>query len=117
MAIEFTCPNGHKLKVKESCAGKTGRCPVCNALVRVPRPPTSELSEDAILGILGRHEPGRVGRSARPEAPVGSSDETRADASPLTPPKKSCVKCHREIDGETHICPYCHTYIAGLADL
>lgn len=107
MPIEFTCPNGHKLKVKESSAGKTGHCPVCNTLVRVPRPPAEELSEDAILGFLGRHDPGK-----------SPKQETSAHvaAGSLAPPKKSCMKCHREIDGETHICPYCHTYVARLAD-
>jgi len=116
MAIEFTCPNGHKLKVKESSAGKTGRCPVCNALVRVPRSQAEELSEDAILGILGRHEPSETPMPAPSERSPGSAGEAAADGPRLAPPKKSCVKCHREIDGETHICPYCHTYVARLGD-
>lgn len=116
MALEFTCPNGHKLKVKESSAGKTGRCPVCSALVRVPRHQTEELSEDAILGILGRHEPSQAPMPMASEDGPAPAAELGTDESPLAPPKKSCLKCHREIDGETHICPYCHTYVARLAD-
>lgn len=113
MAIEFKCPNGHKLKVKDSSAGKTGRCPVCSALVRVPTPPGAELTEDAILGILGPAPP-----STHVEAPPsGFTDGMAAMAEEMVAPrKKSCPQCHQEIAQETHICPHCHTYIAGLKD-
>jgi hypothetical protein len=33
-----------------------------------------------------------------------------------SPPKKSCEKCNEEILAGTHICPFCHTYVAKLAD-
>jgi len=36
MSIEVTCPNGHRLKIKEKYAGKQGTCPVCRAPVCVP---------------------------------------------------------------------------------
>ncbi len=113
MAIEFTCPNGHKLKVKESSAGKTGRCPVCNALIRVPKPTAEKLTEDAILGILGPHTP-----TEAVEPPEKGFEEgiTGPGEGILAPKKKVCPKCHSEIETETHICPECQTYIASVKD-
>ena len=36
MGIRFTCPNGHKLHVKEFLAGKRGVCPSCGAKFVIP---------------------------------------------------------------------------------
>jgi hypothetical protein len=36
MGIRFSCPNGHKLNVKESLAGKRGICPACGAKFVIP---------------------------------------------------------------------------------
>ena len=116
MTIEFTCPKGHKLKMKESSVGKTIRCPVCNSAVEVPGPPAEEMDEDAILGILGPHDPGR----SPPRKPTSSTGEpvgTDIDtAGFFGPSKKPCPKCHREIQTQSHICPFCHTYVAKLDD-
>jgi hypothetical protein len=38
MGIRFTCPNGHKLHVKEFLAGKRAVCPDCGARLVVPNP-------------------------------------------------------------------------------
>lgn len=120
MAIEFVCPNGHPLKVKDSLAGKMGLCPVCKVRVAVPRLPqstSSELTEDAILGILGPHEPD----ASRVQTPL---EEPAAERKPAAardghaPPKKSCSKCNAEIPAGVQICPHCRTYLAAdLTDL
>jgi hypothetical protein len=125
MSIRVVCPNGHELNVKDSFAGKSGLCPMCKARVSVPLVSRAELSEDAILRILGSHEAGRSrnpiggnGQAAAESSPT-SSDQPRAPArppAPAKPPKKTCIQCDREIDAATHICPFCHTYIAGLKD-
>jgi hypothetical protein len=115
MSIRVVCPNGHALVVKDSLAGKSGLCPKCKAQVEVPEPPHGELSEDAIMGILG--PPGAepllyasVEKEAEPvEAPLFEGERS-------SPPKKSCHKCNQEISAGIHICPHCHTYIAGLTD-
>jgi hypothetical protein len=116
MSIRVVCPNGHVLKVKDSFAGKIGLCPTCKARVEVPRPPQGELSEDAILGILGPYVP-------RPASPDSARKDLRPADTPRvsetdsnSPPKKSCHKCNREIAAGIHICPFCHTYIAELGD-
>ena len=107
MPIQVVCPNGHKLKVKDSNAGKTGRCPICKAMVHVPQPATDGLSEDAIMSILG---PSDARDFRQPEG--GPSIKPP----PASPPKKCCANCNQLISAEVHICPYCHTYIAALRD-
>jgi len=37
MGIEAYCPNGHRIKVKDSFAGKKGVCPTCGMKFRIPR--------------------------------------------------------------------------------
>jgi len=36
MGIVCYCPNGHRVKVKDHLAGKTGICPSCEARFRIP---------------------------------------------------------------------------------
>ena len=114
MSIRCVCPNGHVLKVKDAMAGTSGLCPKCRARVNVPRSRVQPVSEDAILDILGPQTPAPLADTA-----------THYDLSDTTPlsgvhergtPKKSCNKCNEEISAGTHICPYCHTYIANLDD-
>ena len=37
MAIEFLCPNGHRLSSPDASAGRPGKCPKCQAVFRVPQ--------------------------------------------------------------------------------
>lgn len=121
MSIRVVCPKGHQLVVRDEMAGQTGRCPVCRSKVTVPRPSNGSVSEDDILGFLGPCNPGP--KPYREESEASSVDEAaeakagahhRIDGP--SPPMKACDKCNREIEAKTHICPYCHTYIAGLSD-
>lgn len=36
MGIRFSCPNGHKLNVKDNLAGRRGICPACGAKFVIP---------------------------------------------------------------------------------
>jgi hypothetical protein len=113
MGIKVSCPNGHTIKVKDSFAGKTGLCPACKARIKVPEIPQKGLSEDSILGILGGSDP-KQDKKAKPgkadlEAPV-------EDYKPPQRTLKSCQSCGREISVQTHICPFCHHYIANPKD-
>lgn len=114
MSIQVTCPNGHALKVRSELAGKVGLCPQCKARVVVPQPHDPDLSEDAILGILG-HAP-----AARPAAVAATASGVDLAAAALSGlqggPRKVCYKCNSEISVKMHICPNCHTYIAKLGD-
>lgn len=55
MSIQVTCPNGHRLRVKNSFAGKTGYCPYCRAKVRVPA--ARAFREDDVMSVLGPPPP------------------------------------------------------------
>ena len=65
MAIEFECPECEAtIRVKESAAGKTGRCPKCRVLLMVPDPADWEgewedEEEDVESGGVGEGETGR----------------------------------------------------------
>ena len=115
MSIRVVCPNGHALKVSDDLAGKTGLCPVCKTLVRVPELRQGDLSEDAILNILGPHVSDDSGELEAEERP-GPIVRRVLDGDHGAPPKKICSKCNQPIDAEIHICPFCHTYIADLSD-
>jgi len=110
MSIRVVCPNGHVLSVKDSFAGKTGLCPMCKARVEVPEAAKKKLSEDAIMSILGPHI--SPDDETKPVGPRSAPDADRG----MGPKKKSCHQCNREISVGIHICPFCHTYIANLAD-
>jgi hypothetical protein len=116
MSIRVVCPNGHVLNVKKSLAGKVGLCPTCKARVQVPEPRRQELSEDAIMRILGPHVPGPAVHAAGRGGSDPAETLRSSDAEGNSPPKKSCHKCNREISSAIHICPFCHTYIAELSD-
>jgi len=111
MAIQVVCPNGHPLKVSEASAGKVGLCPICKARVKVPQPEGRQLSEEAILDILGPHKP--EASQTRPQA-AGSG--TRGGPDGAASSQRTCARCNREIVASLHVCPYCHTYIAGLSE-
>ena len=120
MSIKVICPNGHVLKVSNDCAGKSGLCPVCKVRVKVPQPAKEQLSEDAIMSILGPYDPSRSQKLAAIKAPDSlqgkPSPEVEAKVDAPSPPKKSCPHCNREVAAAIHICPHCKKYIAGLDD-
>lgn len=120
MSIEVECPNGHVMKVSDDNAGKTGLCPKCKAKVKVPLPADKEMSEDAILGILGTHDPqakGKLDVSDLAAADAPPSLQKESEGTGPAPPKKTCPHCNRAVAAELRICPHCRKYIAQLKDL
>jgi hypothetical protein len=115
MSIRCVCQNGHVLNVKESQAGKTGLCPQCKTRVTVPqRPPVATMTEDTILHILG-DRPGSPHRDTSLNMNA-FSDTSLSGIHKAIELKKICERCQKEVAIGTHICPYCHTYIANLRD-
>ena len=120
MSITVHCPKGHRLIANENHAGKTGRCPVCRAVVSIPMPSSGYLSESAILSILGETSPMKkrmtdelselaemAGLTATAHHSTVAENRTKT---------KLCPSCDREIDTGYHICPHCQTYISSLGD-
>jgi predicted amidophosphoribosyltransferase len=99
MAIELTCPNGHKLKVKDEFAGRAGLCPCCKARVDVPK--KVDHLDDAILSVLG---PQGAESAPKPQAPDVISELFSA-----TKRKKVCPSCGGETSYAFTICPRCGT--------
>jgi hypothetical protein len=117
MSIMVRCPNGHLLKVKNSMAGKTGLCPLCKGQVYVyvpiPEPqPKQHISDEVILDYLGPSQPSNSTSSSGID--LDEAAPHRPDQGHHETPWKCCVKCNRDIPSQTHICPYCHTYVADL---
>lgn len=105
MTIQLKCPNGHNLTAKESNAGKTGKCPICHAAVRIPPKPITESAIMSILSDIDTQQKSRIINAKNRETPSSSVS---------MPHFKKCPNCEREIDMGYHICPFCHTYITGL---
>ena len=123
MPIQLKCPNGHHLTPKESNAGKTGKCPVCKAVVNIPVLHQRAITDSAVVSILGEaggvKKDAKVGKTISPikKRPVVSPLGQQSNSlSSISPHVRLCPSCEREIDMGYHICPHCHTYITGLND-
>ena len=72
MGIRFSCPNGHKLNVKEFLAGKRGVCPQCGAKFVIPMPPKCQLRNRRSPSVSGSRNRSRLQfrprRVTRPQA-------------------------------------------------
>lgn len=117
MGIEVSCDNGHRLKVKDSFAGKTGYCPICHARVKVPKPETP-LSEDDILGVLG--DPSAETTSRAERAPIIDSrfygDGLSVPPS-AKPAQRTCPKCEKPIGYQYSArCPRCGAVLPKVED-
>lgn len=49
MVIRFLCPNGHKLSAPEKGAGRAIKCPKCEVLLQVPKPPEEQKEGDPVV--------------------------------------------------------------------
>jgi hypothetical protein len=113
MSIRCICQNGHVLKVKDSFAGTAGLCPSCRGKVQVPLSRCQSISEDAILGLLGKQSASERVAAESSGVLLAMSESSSRN---LSSPKKTCSRCNQEVAVGTHICPHCHTYIANLKD-
>jgi len=117
MPIQLVCPNGHRLTAQESSAGKSGKCPVCQAPVSIPIPNRSPSADSAIVvAVLGE-----LNAKALPSQQVGKTILAPKRPAAATVRDSSaqarvriCPNCERDIDMGYHICPHCHAYLAGL---
>ena len=115
MSIHLFCPNGHRLTAKESNAGKTGKCPVCQTPVSIPVPSRTLAPDSAIvMSVLGElnaesssRKSGKTVLAPKRKTPAAN------DSSELARTRK-CHGCEQEIDLGYHVCPHCQAYLAGL---
>jgi hypothetical protein len=66
MAIEFICPNGHRLSTKDEDAGKMAKCPKCGAVTRVPgaNGPAGKDSGVESLAVVSGSDKGLLAKAA-----------------------------------------------------
>ena len=110
MSIQVECPNGHKLKIKNKYAGRTGRCPLCKSRIKIPVP-EEEIPGGLVRGILDPDKSGLSGLAL--EVPEFIDEPSDEDDEKLM---KICGKCQQEIPASAQTCPHCKAYIASLTD-
>jgi len=114
MAIHVTCPNGHRLKVKDKYAGKKGLCPFCKKPVDVPRP----ITDEDVIAILGNpaKSANKAGRDDDTSvlddhlAPRESSSMSLLGGSAVRHTKR-CPNCLQEVPYWFATCPQCQAYL------
>jgi len=126
MSIQFKCPNGHDLKVKEKYAGQMGLCPKCQVRVLVPAP-APVMNDDAIMDLLGpppTEDPESlpVHQDARHRNPALVDTASMSGSSLLGMPllsrgTKTCPKCKRDVRSSYDICPHCRTYFTDVTEV
>jgi hypothetical protein len=86
MGIRFSCPNGHKLNVKDHLAGKRGVCPACGAKFVIPAAGQSTPTADQLpTGEAAVSAPGDISHQADASASA-SIVIAVADAPPTSGP-------------------------------
>jgi hypothetical protein len=96
MALEFNCPNGHRVVCPEDRAGTEGRCPKCGATVRIPAASTAPAAAAA----------------PAPNADVASRDMDQPQEPAEVNIPFLCPNGHRlfapkRLEGQAGQCPQC----------
>jgi hypothetical protein len=113
MAITVECPGGHKLRVKDEYAGRTGYCPRCKAKVKVPA--AKSVTDDDILAIVNRSgsrepEPGVPSDSVLDHgAPAKGTSGLSLLGSSMIRGQKLCPACYHLASFSFSVCPTCGT--------
>lgn len=55
MSIRMTCPNGHRLKIKDRWAGRKGHCPKCRAKMHVPE--LASVTDEEVVSLVSSDTP------------------------------------------------------------
>ncbi|HEV7225734.1 MAG TPA: hypothetical protein VGN42_23710 [Pirellulales bacterium] len=107
MAITFQCPNGHRLTCPDAQAGKSGKCPKCGAVFRVPAEGAPTVAPSgAALGANGGTAPAGEGQLKEFEEHESPGDVADGEIVFL------CPNGHRlhgpaEMVGRPGQCPHC----------
>lgn len=83
MGIRFSCPNGHKLHVKEFLAGKRGVCPSCGAKFVIPSPTESQSATTPAVPSADVPDPTQRTSSPSVVIPVDPQTVSAVVASPV----------------------------------
>ncbi len=93
-AYKLTCPCGKRMLVPAGVKKRTGRCPKCNKLIRIPRPDAGAAGKSPGAGEGGQKEAG-ASEAIRPKGGAGTEPKTAAPAAAAVadrqPPKLPSV--------------------------
>ncbi len=135
MNIHVTCPNGHKLKVNRKLAGKTGRCPSCKSVVKIPELAKGDVAEDLVMDVLASR--GSMTRASEMSAAESLADEDRpvhqearhdaadetqqfasedsatqgSGSSVMRRATRRCAGCGHRVSANYSVCPHCKRYM------
>jgi hypothetical protein len=86
MGIRFSCPNGHKLNVKETLAGRRGICPACGAKFVIPSAGDAGPVTGPLAGGASASAQSAAARAAAaPSIVIALADAPPASAPPIAP--------------------------------
>ncbi len=86
MGIRFSCPNGHKLNVKENLAGKRGVCPACGAKFVIPSAGDARQITDSQPGsVTASAQSASASAAGAPSIVIAIADAPPAPAAPPAP--------------------------------
>ncbi len=106
MAIEFQCPNGHKLSCGEDRAGRTAKCPKCGVSVQIPAVSTVAAGGPAVgSGVLGPNGGGDARPRDSGELQIGSGIGTNTIT--FYCPNGHKLSGSSKLQGRTGQCPHC----------
>ncbi|MCC7086873.1 MAG: hypothetical protein IT427_17885 [Pirellulales bacterium] len=119
MAIEFLCPNGHRVTAPDDRAGRTASCPRCNVRLRVPA--MSGVTAESLSANGSESSPKPARQSDSGELQLRDEQLQAASAEPLI--AFLCPNGHRltgpaRLQGKAGECPHCGTkfFIPPVAD-
>jgi hypothetical protein len=87
MAVLLQCPQGHRLRVDESLAGRDVDCPICKSRVLVPRPESNPITDSGVVRIL--------------EADEALEDSQRRSRD------RTCPRCGAVVPRKSDVCHNC----------
>jgi len=107
--IVVVCSNGHRLRVNDKFAGKSGKCPYCH--VRVEVPANQDSFEDEVMKIVA--DPSA---SIHDEVDVSQKSWTDVTDSSLLRRRNKCTQCAQVVSFAFTICPRCGTPLTALSN-
>ena len=120
MAIEFDCPHcTSSIRVGDSSAGKTGKCPRCKEKIRVPRPQgrrpkNNKASQSRRSKGSDPEKRSKPPRSAtKRKSPTDRNrqrvppSQVRVEQSEVMPALMACPDCNQGVSPRAESCPSC----------
>jgi hypothetical protein len=96
-SITLSCPSGHRLRGDASFIGKKVKCPRCQAAFVISAPKEKQVTDTAVMRILG-------------DLPV-RQELPRTDPEPE---RRPCPRCDVSISQDAQVCQHCNCYVGVM---